>query len=93
MKKKFNKAYNCGLYQNRVTGKPGGTTPFYIRKKRTYAENYEYIWENVQRRRREGDPLMLGGQHKSWDKLNNPAYVSQQNRYKQKRMKLRRETI
>ena len=49
-------------YPNRITGKPG-ISPFYIKKKEAYKKTWEGEWDKVQRRRKNHDPLMLGGKY------------------------------
>jgi len=54
--------YKIHKYQR--SGKPGGPDPFYIKKAEAYSPTWEGEWASVQKRRKEKDPLMLGGQYR-----------------------------
>jgi len=78
-KTEINKVKNLvEKYPNRITGIPGRL--FYIKKKEAYASEWEGEWDRIQRKRKENDPLMLGGQFRKFEKQN-PNWIATLSRY------------
>jgi hypothetical protein len=47
-----------------MSGKWGWNEPIYIKKAEAYLDSWEGEWDRVQRRRKEGHPLMKGGRYR-----------------------------